>query len=1029
MKKWWIAYLQKNQNIIALSVSVLAGLILAGMLFLSPCPTVLDQGEYDLLLPKLGLRYTPQELESQPRHYGYRGVEEFLPEEIPSGSLILQKPEPSLVYPASLVSVFCKVLGIPFSTRYLACVLCLLLLWAIYILLKALYVWIGNNALFVGLAACVVLLCGDYTILFNSLYTAGMFFVSFWLLAAALLRGFALCRTGGYSRFRILYPAVLASVLFLTSNEQAALLWPVVAGMCVVLMLACGTKDKVRMRVECGALTVALVLLSTVFLHRQEIEFNTVNLYDSFFDGVLVFAGDPEKALDEFGMEPGLIRDKGKTYYEAENSFYLAPGTKEAEERIFSHLGYSKITVWYLTHPGSMFRGISHQLQNAKDNWRQMFIYSGDTVEDENPVTRYDWWSALRMLIPRNIVLWGLLCAAVLVMGVWMIRKGDPSGWLLAGLTVAQGVLLLLSIVVSGEVHGGRNLSLFAYLSDFTLILAAERVIRAGQKGIYYVLHPEGGARGTAPYPDQAESYYPDPMPCLLRFRKEAGRRCAGLWERMKEESFFVRTVTVVAAVVMILVLFVPRIGAYNNGDFGRMMDAMQLTYTPEDFYHPEEQYSTKIIEDYLFLEPYDWSMIRPSRTMLSQAYVSAFARILYEITGLPFSTVTITVLYTALLVLAFRQFMRSAYRFWGRKALAAAAGYVLLFFGSYNLGWLNSLFGEGVGFVGLMLVAASSMNLLERPKGSPGAGWLYYVGAVALFVGAKAQYVVSLPILAVWSGVLLLYHLPKKKLSRYIVLCGSAAVVLAVVGMGIHVYKENDKISSQDTLVQGLYNGILVVADDPEAALEELGLDKRLAADKGKNAYEDPETYFCAPRTEMAEKMIYSKVSTIDYLFWYMRHPVKLIQVLDAAARASADPMPDYFLYVTDRVQNPDRRTVHKLAFWQDMRPGVTPRYFGIYVVAFGAIFLTCFLKLKDRNLDVKRKGYIGLFLVFMLCGIFQYPLTVIGNGFSDNIKQIYLFREVWDGTVLVTLVWLGINGYQKVLPGLCHRKQKSDR
>ena len=59
----------------------------------------------------------------------------------------------------------------------------------------------------------------------------------------------------------------------------------------------------------------------------------------------------------------------------------------------------------------------------------------------------------------------------------------------------------------------------------------------------------------------------------------------------------------------------------------------------------------------------------------------------------------------------------------------------------------------------------------------------------------------------------------------------------------------------------------------------------------------------------------------------------------------------------------------------------------------------------------------YLGLFVVFMLCGIIQYPLTVIGNGFSDNIKQIYLFREVWDGTVLVLLTWavVRLSGYIK--------------
>lgn len=218
----------------------------------------------------------------------------------------------------------------------------------------------------------------------------------------------------------------------------------------------------------------------------------------------------------------------------------------------------------------------------------------------------------------------------------------------------------------------------------------------------------------------------------------------------------------------------------------------------------------------------------------------------------------------------------------------------------------------------------------------------------------------------------------------------------------GLNVYQKNDETCSPDTLVQGLYNGILMVADDPEEALTELGLDTRLAADKGKHAYQSSSTYFCAPRSEMAEELIYSRVTTIDYLIWYLKHPTKLLTMLNVAAQASAAPMPDYVLYVGDRTDSPNRRTVDKLGMWKQLRPMLTPNYFFVYVVAFGIIFLSCFWVIFSRKRSPQQRLLTGLFLVIMLCGILQYPLSVIGNGFSDNIKQIYMFREVWDGTLL---------------------------
>ena len=45
------------------------------------------------------------------------------------------------------------------------------------------------------------------------------------------------------------------------------------------------------------------------------------------------------------------------------------------------------------------------------------------------------------------------------------------------------------------------------------------------------------------------------------------------------------------------------------------------------------------------------------------------------------------------------------------------------------------------------------------------------------------------------------------------------------------------------------------------------------------------------------------------------------------------------------------------------------------------------------------------------MFTGIIQFPMTVIGNGFADNIKQLYIFRVTYDMTLLIA-VYLAVRG-----------------
>lgn len=979
--KWCRETLSRKQNLIALLCTLFAALVLWSTLFSAPRKGLLDLGGYDAVLSEFGLSRLETAETGLTEHYRTDGLNW-------KGLLLLQ-PTQSLIYPVSVIAALCGLINIPFSTAYLAFFLSVLLLGAYYSILKSLYVWIREKTIVVGAGILFVFFCANYVVPLNSLYAHPMFFVSLALFAAACLRGFAMLENPDISRASAAFPVIITGFLLLTSGKEGIFLFPLVFLPCLYFLFQIGAKPSRIL----GHLALLLVMIWGCFGFLQRNAFTQIDLYHACFDGVLIAADSPAAALEEMGMDARLAEDAGKSWYYPDDAYMVNPRDSEQNGAIFDHLSYSRILKYYGNHPAKLSRLLSMALTSTDGISTSRFA----GVHTDAHSLSNDWWGQLHRLMPKTPGFYVFFLLLSFLAGLALCIFGKkPAGMLLSLGALAGGILLMLSVLSCGLADCDLALYPFTLVFDSCLLGTALSAWCVIDSACRKLLESQPERRKSPPiYP--TETYSPIPLPHL-------GIRTALKKYPLTENRFCCYTLAV-CALVLFYVLFLPRIGATNNGDFGRMMDAMQIRYTPADYYKPEEQYLTKVIEDYDFIEPYDWSMIRPSRSLLSQGYVSAFMRILNSLTGLPFSTVSVTVLYAALLLLCIWQFAGTAWRFLGRLAPAAAAGFILLFFGSYNLGWLNSLYGEGIGFVSLMLVVASSIYLIE--KKSAFRGFVWYNASVILLVGAKAQYALILPVLIVWEILLVLYRMPPKTTAKLLL------VVLALLGgtMGIleavSVYRNNENISTQDTLVQGLYYGILMVADDPEQALDDLGLDRRLVADTGKHAFLPKEDYFCAPRTPMAEEMIYSKVSSVDYLKWYLAHPKAFFTMMDAAARASADPMPDFLLYTGEKANEPHRQ-VHKLDVWKQLRTSIVPRHFVLYVLIYGLLLIVCLRRLFRRTGTPQEKMYTALFLVFLACGLIQYPLTVIANGFADNVKQLYLFRETFDGALLVSILWL---------------------
>lgn len=179
------------------------------------------------------------------------------------------------------------------------------------------------------------------------------------------------------------------------------------------------------------------------------------------------------------------------------------------------------------------------------------------------------------------------------------------------------------------------------------------------------------------------------------------------------------------------------------------------------------------------------------------------------------------------------------------------------------------------------------------------------------------------------------------------------------------------------------------------------------MAVDTGKHAYLDKTEYFCAPRTEKAEEMLYSRANTVTVLKFYLRHPDKSVIMLDAVAKAGAEQIPDFVIYVGQKTTQ-EHETVNKFGLWQDLRTHIVANRFWELFAIYSLVLFMSICLLMNKKSTIKDKLLIGLYLTIAGIGIIQFPLTVIGNGFADNTEQWYIFRLTFDITVIIGIYLL---------------------
>lgn len=942
-------------------------------LFATPALSVRRDGSELLIMEALGLA------DVEPAQTG-EVAEQFAYLRYDMGSL-LSLSAPAVAYPAALVRLVTQPFGRLFDTRLLACVYALIMGLGAYMAVRGLWnhsrlAASGAGGLLAALATYTPAVC-----YLNSLYDNGAVLAFSVLYLGAVIR--CLCRARGAGIGSAMLALVCAALLLRAQAEMIILSPFMVAALALCVYHALPRDRRMGVSLLCCGLTLLLCVqgVAAGFTAESDVQSDAAN-YLAVFQGYLPASDDVAGDLQSLGLPADCAEDVGRSYYDAEDAFVHNPRNEAEREGLLDKITLGQRLRFCLTHPRRVAQMLSMHAPHFYNAYNDRMI----TSDGQTRYTRLSPLILLDLLLPMSgagtLMFYPLLGALLCLLCAFAAPRNS-------GLTKLCVCLCLTMLGLACYLPACMALTGIADISMvkvLTFVFAWIGLFAAIVSGLCFA--------------NRCMIFLADRNATLRR------REAAPEALRVLRIAFTRSTLVTVCALLCAVIGFCTlspevHIGGVNNGDYGRMMDQLGLFWT-DDVAQDLAYQSSRVIEEYTMPEPFHPERLTALDPSYSLSFPAALARLWSRLTGAPFNTRTIAAVLFFVTSLCILLMIRDLYPLLGGLTILPAAGLIAMLLGENYVAWYNALFGESMVSVGLVMTLACALHLITMPRGSRKSWlWLPLLGfSVRLLTCSKAQMALALPGgLALLIG-LCVYHHPKgvKKLTAYVL--AASLIVGLICWNTLGIYRKNEGVSARQTVWQSVFYGALMIADDPDAAMAELGIDPAMKADIGKHAYYADEDYVYPLYSAEADKGFYDHVSTTTMVMYYLRHPLDLLTMLDRAAEESVQ-LPTRFMAYTDEAYA-EHQTLMGFTAWLHLRPMTACHAFWQYVLLYGAAVALCLYLLCSRKSAALERLLSLLFLCIMAIGVLQYPLSVIGNGFADNNKQLYGFMLCHDLLVL---------------------------
>ncbi|WNS43388.1 hypothetical protein [Paenibacillus sp. MMS20-IR301] len=451
--------------------------------------------------------------------------------------------------------------------------------------------------------------------------------------------------------------------------------------------------------------------------------------------------------------------------------------------------------------------------------------------------------------------------------------------------------------------------------------------------------------------------------------------------------------VAVAGCGLIIYLLFVrPFTGVADNGDFLRMMNTIGLNY-----YDAAESYADRFFS--FSHSRFSYENIFRGFYPSSQILLVLVPRLLAGLVhGSYFDIRLLGAVYALLLLAATWMIVKLGARESYVTGLLLGAGILFVFYDIGYLAYFNSLFGEPVSMVFMLLTFALGLRLTGQETPTAKGLTLFFV-AVLFLICSKIQ---NAPVGLAFALIFLrLRTLDGAGNWRKLALRFAVATALVSVIMYVAAPKELKHIN----LYQTVFFGILNESPDVRGDLRDLGLPSRLEVLAGTNYFQGDTAIKQDDPSLKAD--FYDRVSHKDVLFFYMKHPVRLIDNMKYAAGNSMSIRPYYLGSYEKSAGKPAGTVAFAYSGWSEFKNKHLPDSLG-FLALFYLVYYAGVLFYYFRTREPAGRIAGELLMLLGLIGLFSFLVPILGDGRADIGKHLFLFNVCFDMMAVAMFGWI---------------------
>ena len=456
-------------------------------------------------------------------------------------------------------------------------------------------------------------------------------------------------------------------------------------------------------------------------------------------------------------------------------------------------------------------------------------------------------------------------------------------------------------------------------------------------------------------------------------------------------------------------VLFIkPQVGIADQGDFNRIMTISGLSLLDSDTSNPNFiRFYDYIVTDYK-ISPID----NVSTTIIGSSLGHLIVLITYICKTFGqniFKTQYLAIVYSILYIFALSIILNSLNIKDKIKFILVSLLTLFIFFDGNYLIWFNSLYGEPMMLVTLLLFIASVFNYIHykyvvKDTKKIMFSIVYILIIAFFFLGSKLQVFTSLPFIIFLVSKIIWDNKHTLNKTSLISLCILIFIVIAYP-IGINM---NSNSLNIDTHYNSVFYGVLNGSKTPEQDLIDLGLNPDMAIEAGKHTYLPTSEYVkYVPSADITVQEFYSKINNAKLIKFYLTHPTRLLKGMEYTASkafyTSTVLGKNYQSYSETPVTE-----FYRFTGWSYFRENILPKNLFFIISVYFIVFLFSLYKYVKNKSNSEIKTKLLLLWTIMLIGAIQFPMPFVGNGQADTSKQLFLFNFIFDGLLVIIFSYI---------------------